>query len=350
MSASLIQQPASLPARWEALRESEPKLRIREAAQRLGVSEAALVETQPGALRLKNDWSALLNGLAAVGPVMALTRNETVVHERRGTYLGVKAEGHVGLVLGPDIDLRLFFSQWKFAWFVPAGLPGASKGAIQVFDAAGTAVHKIFATDASKEGALEALARSLTDAGAAPAVFEAVAPRKPGKPDAEIDAEALRDGWASLKDTHDFFPLLRKTGAARLQALRLAGEEWARKLPVDAANRVFTQAAESGTSIMVFVNNPGCIQIHTGPIHQVAVMGPWFNILDPEFDLHLNTSGIGSAWLVTKPTEDGDVTSVEVYDRDGELVMMLFGARKPGQQEDLGWRALAWKTAEVEPA
>ncbi|MBE9603699.1 hemin-degrading factor [Acetobacteraceae bacterium H6797] len=350
MSASLDQTPASLAALWAGLRDAEPKLRIRDAAQRLGVSEAALVETLPGALRLRNDWSALLHGLTELGPVMALTRNESVVHERRGTYLDVKAEGQVGLVLGPDIDLRLFFAHWKFAWFVPADLPGASKGAIQVFDAAGTAVHKIFATDATPEGALEALARRLADPAPAPAAFEAVAPRKPGKPDAEIDAEALRDGWAGLKDTHEFFPLLRKSGAGRLQALRLAGEEWARRLPVDAASRVFTAAAETGTPIMVFVNNPGCIQIHTGPIHRVAVMGPWFNILDPDFDLHLNTGTIGQAWLVTKPTSDGDVTSVEIFDTEGELVMMLFGARKPGQQEDLGWRALAWKTAEVEAA
>jgi putative hemin transport protein len=49
---------------------------------------------------------------------------------------------------------------------------------------------------------------------------------------------------------------------------------------------------------------------------------------------------IDSAWVVWKPTEDGSVTSLELFDADGELIASLFGKRKPGQQEDEAWRAL----------
>ena len=41
-----------------------------------------------------------------------------------------------------------------------------------------------------------------------------------------------------------------------------------------------------------------------------------------------------------KPTADGVVTSVEAFDRAGELMAMFFGARKPGKPELQGWRDL----------
>jgi putative hemin transport protein len=48
-----------------------------------------------------------------------------------------------------------------------------------------------------------------------------------------------------------------------------------------------------------------------------------------------------SAWLVRKPTSDGVVTSVEVFDDTGEVVAMFFGVRKPGELELPAWRDLA---------
>jgi putative hemin transport protein len=91
----------------------------------------------------------------------------------------------------------------------------------------------------------------------------------------------------------------------------------------------------------VFVGNPGCIQIHSGPVHNLKRMGPWFNVLDPDFNLHLREDKIVSAWVVYKPTRDGTVTSLELYDADDFCFAQLFGARKPGKPELEGWRAIA---------
>jgi len=91
---------------------------------------------------------------------------------------------------------------------------------------------------------------------------------------------------------------------------------------------------------MVFVGNRGMIQIHTGPVKTIRVMGPWLNVLDPDFNLHLRADLIASAWAVRKPTSDGIVTSLELFDAEGENIAMLFGARKPGTPELEGWREL----------
>ncbi|MDW8314303.1 MAG: ChuX/HutX family heme-like substrate-binding protein [Rhodovarius sp.] len=332
---------ADLVARFAALRATEPRIRVRDAALRLGASEGELASRLPGAVMLRPDWTSLLHGLSAAGEVMALTRNEHCVHERHGRYEEVSVSGQMGLVLGPDIDLRLFLSRWRHAVFVPAGQPGSPRGSIQVFDAAGMALHKVFATEATPEGALERLAAGLADPDAHPIEAETLPPKPAPRPDAEVDAEALREGWAALRDTHEFFPLLRRCHATRQQAFRLAGPRWAERVAKDAVQVALSAAARQEVPVMIFVGNPGCIQIHSGTVRNLVPMGPWFNVLDPRFNLHLRADAIASAWLVRKPTEDGIVTSIEVFDAEEELILMLFGLRKPGQPEDPAWRALA---------
>ena len=99
-------------------------------------------------------------------------------------------------------------------------------------------------------------------------------------------------------------------------------------------------AAEQALPIMVFVGNRGCIQIHTGPVRRILARGGWTNVLDPDFNLHLKESEVASAWAVSKPTEDGAVTSVELLDAHGTVLVRFFGERKPGKPELVAWRTL----------
>ena len=92
---------------------------------------------------------------------------------------------------------------------------------------------------------------------------------------------------------------------------------------------------------MSFVGNRGCIQIHTGPVKRLVEAHGWFNILDPAFNMHLRDQGVARAFSVRKPTDDGVVTSIELYDPAGDLTVSFFGKRKPGIPEQLPWRALA---------
>jgi putative hemin transport protein len=56
--------------------------------------------------------------------------------------------------------------------------------------------------------------------------------------------------------------------------------------------------------------------------------------------MHLRQDQIASVWVVRKPTVDGVVTSLELFDHSGELILMLFGQRKPGLPENIQWRAV----------
>lgn len=348
-SAIPVPPPAAataLAARYAQLRATEPGLRQVDAAARLGVSEGELVaahvglpETEHGATCLSPRWLELLSGLEAVGPTTALTRNPHAVIEKTGTYQNVSGDADTGIVQGPDIDLRLFFRRWHTAFALYAPTARGPRASIQVFDASGQAIHKIFLEKHSNEGAFRALVDSLETHQ--PPTFTAVAtPPKPSPLPSDVDATAFEAAWRALNDTHAFFPLLRKFGLSRIQALRLAPRDLALRVAPTAYRNVVEEAASSGLPIMVFVGNPGAIEIHTGAIHKVKTMGPWYNILDPGFNLHLHEPGVSEAWLVRKPTTDGVVTSVELFDATGENICLFFGERKPGKSELPAWRAL----------
>ncbi len=120
MKTELISDRAALKDRWAEFKAENPKTRIRDAAKELNTTEADLVATGLGEniILLEGDFRELLKDVPSLGYVMALTRNDHVVHERKGVYENVSFNNHVGLVLGPDIDLRMFLGDWKFGFAV----------------------------------------------------------------------------------------------------------------------------------------------------------------------------------------------------------------------------------------
>jgi putative hemin transport protein len=331
-----------LAARWSRLRGEKPALRIRDAAATLGVGEAELVALGVGqtATPLVADWRGILNDMPGVGRVMCLTRNEHCVHERHGRFEDVDVKGPHGIVLGTDIDLRLFLGQWKHAFAVREPLKQGERLSLQFFDAAGEAVHKIYATDETDRPAFDALIARYAAATPPELKIVARASETADRPDSEIDLEGLRTAWRGMKDTHEFFGMLGKFKVGRVQALRLVGEDLARELPARSLRAGFEAAAADGTPVMVFVGNRGCIQIHTGPVKRLVATPGWFNVLDPDFNLHLRDDGVARVFSVRKPTEDGIVTSLEAFDADGRNILLMFGARKPGKPELEDWRAI----------
>jgi len=326
---------------------SERGLRHRDAARALGVSEGEAIAAAVGrsaplrAVRLKGPWPALFEQLPTLGRVMALTRNEAAVHEKTGSYASMSHDGPVGLALGADIDLRIFYMRWAHVFAVTEDTARGVQRSLQVYDAAGTAVHKVFLKDGADLGAWAAFTDANADAEQAPGGrFEPVAVPTAPAADERIDVEGFRAAWLAMADTHEFFPLLRRFGVARTQALRLAPAGMAHTLPNSTVRALLQGAAAAGTSIMCFVGNPGMIQIHTGPVKKIELMGPWVNVLDPGFSLHLREDLVAQTWLVRKPTADGIVTSVELFDAQGETIAMFFGERKPGQPEIEPWREL----------
>ncbi len=339
-----MEQTIALRNQWETFQKENPKVRIRDAAKQLNSTEAELIATAAGCstVRLKNEFKEILKEVASLGYVMALTRNDNCVHERKGVYNNVSFTGMMGLVLNPDIDLRLFMSQWRSGFAISEN----GRKSLQFFGKDGAAVHKIFLTESSDAAAYDTLVHTYTaDDQQEPLVIDAAKTPVPEKADAEIDADAFKAEWLNLKDTHDFHGLLQKYGVSRVQALRLAPEGHAHQTSIEALKNILNEASATDLEVMVFTSSTGCIQIHTGLVKKIVQTGPWFNVLDPAFNMHLREDKIATVWLVKKPTSDGVVTSIEVFDQDGQIIVQFFGKRKPGVPENENWKSLSHSLA-----
>jgi putative hemin transport protein len=338
------QQGEPLKQRWLVLREAEPQLRALDAAERLGVSEGELVGCRcgDGVRRLRGPWGELIEALPELGRVMVLTRNDQCAHEKKGRFGKISIFGdRMGLVLNRDIDLRLFLGHWHFGFAVSEEAHGDVRRSLQFFDRDGTAVHKVHLLEDSDGDAYQRIVTRFLSPDQTGAVeTEALSEPDPDRPDAEIDAALLRDRWQALQDVHDFRDMLDTLGAGRVQALRLVGEDFAWRVDNKSFRRAVSGAAARGTPIMVFVGSPGVVQIHTGQVKTLRDMGPWFNILDPDFNLHLREDLIVSSWVVRKPTREGIVTSLEIYDDKDRQIAWLFGERGEGKAERQDWRTL----------
>lgn len=329
--------------------------RAREVAHLLGLTEAQWVAAQCGSLRsirLFGHPMDIVKEIPRLGTVMALTRNDYCVHERHGRYLNVQSDQPVGLVLGPDIDLRMFYSNWTHAWAVEE----KKRSSIQFFDYSGQAVHKIYCTSESNMAEYVAIIGEY----AAEPVWPIPVPYPADqsrtylpimKPGSALDGHALdehtldehallRQAWLAMTDTHDFYPLIRRFNLTRLAALQAIGDDLAQRVTPEVVEEMLDSVSRSGLPIMCFVGNRGMIQIHTGSVKNIQRKGPWLNVLDEKFNLHLDTTRIDSVWIVSKPTSDGWVTSMEVFAENGELIVQFFGARKPGSAELTVWREL----------
>jgi putative hemin transport protein len=273
-----------------------------------------------------------------LGRVMALTRNDSVVHERKGLYLAVSFQGPMGLVLGEDIDLRLFMMHWQYGFAVSEN----GRCSLQFFAADGEALHKIYALDGETDlAAYEALVVQFRAPEQPNSLTAAPAPAAPTEAtDDTINVADFQTAWRGLQDTHAFFGLLRQFAVSRTQALRLGPPELVQQVDNQAIEQALRAAADQAQEVMIFVASRGCIQIHTGPVHKIVPTGPWLNVLDPDFNLHLKLEDVAQSWVVRKPTADGIVTSLELFDAQGNNLLLLFGKRKPGIPEQASWREL----------
>jgi putative hemin transport protein len=347
----MSQVVTDLRSAWEQLKKEKPTLRIRDCAVELGVSEAELLATTVGDYTtvLAGDWTKLLERLPELGRVMALTRNEGCVLEHKGPFQNIEiiaAGPHkMATVIGP-IETRVFFAAWTFGFAVKIETPHGLQQSLQFFDEAGDAITKVFlqAPNGNKAGSNQEAYDKIVADFTAPTQSTEIVTKKPHvmptKAINQIDKEALMTDWSNMKDTHDFFGMLRKHGANRLDAVILSEGKFSYRLNNKTLQPMLEKAAADKLPVMVFAGNRGNIQIHQGKIQTVRVMDNWLNILDPDFNMHLREDLVDTVWVVKKPTTDGIVTGVEVFDRNKEMIAQFFGLRKPGLPELEKWREL----------
>lgn len=350
---------ASLSERYDALRPSQPRLQARDAAKTLNVSEADLLALGIGktVTRLQEGENVpreIMRRALDLGTVMALTRNENGVLERTGVATKLKPQEEItgldadkekerearmrniaGGYLGGEIDLRFTFKNWKYAFaVVQPGKDGAVSRSLQFFDAHGDAVHKVYVKSEAGVPVFDKLVADFRNPAQSADLKVTAAPVKPAeKPDSAIDVKEFQMAWNELTDVHQFNRLLGEFGMSREQAMRLAPASSVQRVTPQAVRQLLEESARQKLEIMAFLGNEAAIQIYSGKVSKVQEAGGWFNVLDPEFNLHLRDNAFNSGYVIKR----AGVTSVEFFDKNGELVVSFFGVRERNKPQPQSW-------------
>ncbi|WP_319558295.1 ChuX/HutX family heme-like substrate-binding protein [Thiomicrorhabdus sp.] len=312
-----------LEKKQNLLAEKQPP-RAREAARRLGVSEAEYVALScPGSATALDalSFSELLLELHRLGEVMVLTRNDTAVMEHYGVYANPQLRhGSVAILNNPDIDLRLRLGQFKWAFAVNEN----SRLSLQFFDRHGSAVHKIYLTSKSDSQVFSTLLNRFKTECFMPEPEPSV--RQFASEEIRLSSEQRRElltDWQAIDNAHQVNGLLKKHAVTRPQIYQLL-EEGAEQLALGSVKALMKSISERKIPVLIFVPNGVVTQIHNGRLHKLVETGPWFNVLDKRFNFHLNLQGVKQAWIVEKPTEQGVTRSVEWFDDGHNPVAMLY--------------------------
>ena len=314
-----------------AARLEKSTLRERDLAEQLGISEAELIAAHVGhgVTRITADPDRLMTAAETLGEVLALTRTPSCVHEKLGRYANYHSGEHASMVLNEEIDLRIFPRHWVHGFALDQQTEKGLRRALLVFDAAGDAVHKIHLRGGSDHEAWAGVVADLAlDAQDDTLRTEPREAPEPARARADRAGE-LRENWDKLTDTHQFLTMVSRLKMNRLGAYRVAGAPYVRPVAPQSLEALFIELSTKQVPVMVFVGNNGCIQIHSGLVTNIRMMGPWLNVLDPGFDMHLRSDHVAEVWEVHKPTRRGMAVSVEAFDSEGRIILQIFGVRKP---------------------
>ncbi|WP_444453435.1 ChuX/HutX family heme-like substrate-binding protein [Rhodobacter capsulatus] len=294
------------PEQIRTARAKKPRVYARDFAEDLGITEAALCAAFVGVTgtRIVADPDRIMPGLAALGQVMALTRNDSCVLEKVGCYDQYQS-GDSPRIVNPPIEIEMFRPHWQHAFAFDEATPKGPKRSIQIFDTAGEAVHKIHL-------------RTETNASAWAPLIASLRIEDQSQSFDPSPAGHSVDGWGDL---------------SRLADLRL-GNTPARHLSKGSVERLMYRAAELAVPVQFAVGNPGCIERHSGLIVRVLETGPWINVLDPGLELHLRMDHMAEVWA----HPDG---SVDAFGEAGQLIVRMSGAE--------GWADLLAAEGDFQP-
>lgn len=283
--AQLLDDPRLLAEAWERLKASRHHLHAPEAARLLGVPEAALVASRlgQGALRLPADPALILASAHQWRRVLVALGSALGVHLSLDP---VRLEGGAGATLrlvGPHLESAFDASRVAHVfWFVDVDDSHGRTRSLQMFDAAGEAVIKLFIFHKTAAAA----------AGKTFAALAAGIPQTPFQP------------GAAAGPARTVLPGAARPAPAVRQALPGPAPEAFRQL--------FAALDGSHGPLCVTLEASHAWQRHTGPITHARADAAMVHLHEQDLRAHLRIGAVTSA--------------VAEMDASGVVCSLVFGA------------------------
>ena len=272
-----------LKDQWIKLKQQEQykKIRIKDAADLLNVSEAELLSTTIGnntEFIKSSNWSFFLQEISSIGEMMYLIRNDDVVHENITTIakLNILDNQFIELYSNQSqtiINVLLI----KFAFVTTAIIRGKSVHSFQLFDKSGKAIIKIYLKN-NNQSEFDAIKNKYQ----APYKYELQKLMK---------NQNIKNQKVHLKQ--NLISYINRFQNNQNYSIELMEKMKYEKSTISLHNYLI-KIVETKSKITIGINNGAALQTYSGYIENVIHKFNWLNIMDKNFNLHIKDENIKS--------------------------------------------------------
>jgi len=335
----------SLKEQWLALKAADAKLKPKDGADALGVSEAeilAVIADADATVRLDGDVQEIARRMIELGETISLTRNDSVVIERLSPFRRAALYGGGrGMLFKGTAELHVNFNHWRHAFATVVKAGEREMASLQFFDIDGSAVHKVYLRDKSNRAAYDDIVSAFraADQNIELKTLPLPAPTPHRTPPGFNPAVFLAH-WGALLYPSLFDTFLTRFAVSRIGALDCAKGHFARELDPAAFRGVFDRLAEIKIPFTASAGNWGCRQECHVTIDSANESGPFINAHEEAFHMHVRKDRLARLFAVTLPSRHGAVTQLELYGPDGSLSAFLSSPKESLDDDRDEWRAL----------
>jgi len=249
----------SLKSKWEKLQSEDNKIRIRDAAKKLGTSEASLLSTEinDGVLFLNiSDYHTFLSEVLSLDKIMLLIRSDSVVHEKTISSKDIQLRDNK-VFNNKSNELILEFNPTLFKYIFSQNKLHAKRSlrSFQIFDIYGDAILKIYLKGKN-----------------------------------EIEFDNIVERYKSEYNYELQEPINHKNlepkSIIELNSSVKECECYDYDLNENILRKVLIGSSKEQIPIQIHAIGKGTIQYHKDLIKKIVDFGPWINIIDKTFNLH----------------------------------------------------------------
>ena len=294
----------NLKSKWKKFQQDNPKVRIRDAAYQMKVSEAELLSTEINetvSFLLIEDMTAFIKDVLKVDKIMLLIRSDYVVHEKTIKTKNIRLEDNQIIDLDKNDCSILNFNMdaFEYVFFQKKMHSNRELKSFQFFDKVGRAILKIYlkGKDLGLFDEIELKYKKIYN-------YEM-------QSDLDISNSDLLDSKIKINLPYDTSNSKTTCRDISVKSLRL----------------ILENASDMKTPIQIHALGLGTIQYHRNTVRNIVDYGPWVNVIDQKFNLHVLENGLTKASLVKHQFKDCQQYLVNFFDKNNTHVLGITGLK-----------------------
>lgn len=282
-------------------------------------------------VKLNNNFVGIFKKLSMLGNLSTTLFTGTLTHTVQGKFADMHNRSNTLMHFHPNIDTRLFTAKWRFVYATEQD----KIICLNFFSRYGDLVYRVCSTTVEQYPLFKDFISEFTDKDNSTVnITESFTKLKYTK---LIDKQVLTQKWSEMTNVHQASKIFKYHGNDPTAVYTALGENYARKISTEKLIQFFNLIVENKLKIMMFSRNYAAVQCYVGDIPKLAVLGYEINISITDFDFMMDTNKLGDIWLVTKPTENGFVNSISIFDKEDNEVLILTDKRTRGDAENADW-------------